>query len=105
MIATARVHPAEAFSIFTGKHANLEARGGKRVEVGQLLHVAKADLATGLVSFPDQARVAGFGEALRRVAERRVPAPAVRAGDADALVEQEKRRRAAGLPLSMVGWK
>ena len=44
--------------IFTGKQRDLEAERRQRVEVGQLLHVAIADLAAGLVAFPDDARIA-----------------------------------------------
>ena len=46
------------------KARDLEAVVGQGVEVGELLHVAIADLASGLVAFPDEARVTGLGEAL-----------------------------------------
>src|SRR4029077_5034128 len=62
--------------------------------VRELLHVAIADFAPGLVAFPDQAGVAGLLEALCREAERRIPAPAIGAGHAHALVQQEERRLA-----------
>src|SRR6478609_6998975 len=74
---------------------DLEAVIGQRVEVRELLHVAIADLASGLVAFPDDAGVAGLGEAFGRVAERRVPAPAVGAGHAYALLQEKQRRLAA----------
>jgi hypothetical protein len=64
--------------------AHLEAERRQLVEVGELFHVAVADLAAGLVAFPDDAGVAGFEEALVGEGERRVPAQAVDAGDAHA---------------------
>src|SRR4029078_6129677 len=73
---------------------DLEAVVGKGVEVRQLLHVAIADLAPRLVALPDDRGVAGLLVAFRRVADRRVPAPRIRAGDADALLQQEQRRLA-----------
>src|SRR4051794_31450899 len=48
---------------------DLETGRGQRVEVGELLHVAIADLSASLVPLPDDAGVAGFLEALRREAE------------------------------------
>src|SRR6202171_5225295 len=74
------------------KAAHLEAEWRQLVEIGELLHVAIADLAAGFVAFPDDAGVAGFEEALVGERERRVPAPAVDAGDTHALAEQIKRR-------------
>ena len=62
--------------------ANLEAEGWQRLEIGQLLHVAIADLAARFVTFPDDAGIAGLEKTLVRKRERRVPAPAVGAGDA-----------------------
>ena len=61
MIATARVQPAEAPRIFTGKQLTMKPVGRQRFEIVQLLEVAIADLAAGLVAFPDQAGVAGLG--------------------------------------------
>ena len=43
----------------------------------QLFDVAVADVAPGLVAFPDQAGIPSLGEFLRGVDERRVPAPAI----------------------------
>src|SRR5437762_1830332 len=76
------------------KARDLEAVIGQGVEVGELLHVAIADLAPRLVALPDDAGVAGFLVALSRIAERRVPAPRVGAGDPNALPEQKQRRLA-----------
>src|SRR5438552_270991 len=58
------------------------------LEVVQLFDVAVADVAPGLVTFPDQAGVPGFGVFLRGVDKRRVPAPAVDAGQSHAALEQ-----------------
>ena len=58
----------------------------------QLFDVAVADVAPGLVAFPDQACIFGLGEFLRGVDERGVPAPAVDAGQSDAAFEQVHRR-------------
>src|SRR5271163_3662587 len=68
--------------------AHLEAERRQRVEIGQLLHVAIADVASGLVTFPDDARVAALEKARGGERERRVPAPAVGAGNAHAMLEQ-----------------
>src|SRR5262249_48665379 len=76
------------------KAAHLEALRGQLFEIVQLLEMAIADLAAGLVAFPDQARVARLGEFLRRMHERRVPAPAVCSGDPNAALEQIERRLA-----------
>src|ERR1700720_281896 len=46
------------------KAAHLEAERRQRLEIGQLFHVAVTNVAAGFVAFPDQARVAGFEEAL-----------------------------------------
>src|SRR6266446_2418933 len=50
------------------------------LEVVQLFDVAVADLAPGLLTFPDQAGVPGFGVFLRRVDAWRIPARAVDGG-------------------------
>src|SRR5690348_9617922 len=65
-----------------GKAADRESRHRQRLEVVQLLEVAVADLAAGLVAFPDQAGIAGLAEFFLGVHEGRVPAPGVGAGDA-----------------------
>ena len=65
--ATQRVQPAEAALIFTGKQAHFEADRRQLVEIGELFHLAITDFAARLVAFPDDARVARFGEALARV--------------------------------------
>ena len=57
MIATARVQPAEARSIFVGKAKDREAGRWQRLKVVQFLDMAIADVAAGLVSLPDQRRV------------------------------------------------
>src|SRR6516225_7225546 len=46
------------------KTAHFETEGRQRFEIGQLFHVAIADLTAGLVAFPDQARIAGFEKTL-----------------------------------------
>src|SRR5258706_6962879 len=51
--------------------ADREAVARQRLEVVQLLEVAVADLAAGLVAFPDQAGVAGFLVLRLGVDERR----------------------------------
>ena len=92
MIATARVQPAEARSIFTGKHEIVKPVDGKRFEIVQLLDMAVADMAPGLMAFPDQRGVMRLRVFLGGVDEGRVPAPAVGAGQADAALEQIHRR-------------
>src|SRR3954471_198195 len=71
------------------KARDLEAVVGQGVEVRQLFHVAITDLTAGLVTFPDDAGVPGLLVSLRRVVERRVPAPRVCAGDANALLQEK----------------
>src|SRR5262249_27090911 len=44
------------------KAAHLEALGRQLFEIVQFLEMAIADLAAGLVAFPDKARIAGLGE-------------------------------------------
>ena len=53
--------------------------------------MAVADVAPGLVAFPDQAGVVAFGVFHRRVLEGRVPAPGVGARQAHAALEQVHR--------------
>src|ERR1700676_5306507 len=65
-----------------------EAGRGQLLEVVQLFDVAVADVAPGLVTFPDQTGVPGFGVFLRGIDERRVPAPAVDAGQPYPALEQ-----------------
>src|SRR3989441_6914689 len=72
-----------------------EAVAGQRLEVVQLLEVAVADLAPGLVPLPDQRGVAGLLEFRLRMNERRVPRPGVGARHAHAALEQVQRRLAA----------
>src|SRR2546425_2714869 len=69
-----------------------EAVAGQRLEVVQLLEVAVADLAPGLVPLPDQRGVAGLLEFRLRMNERRVPRPGVGARHAHAALEQVQRR-------------
>ena len=61
---------------------------GQGFEVVQLFQVAVADVAAGLVAFPDQAGVVGLAVLLGGVHEGRVPAPGVGAGRAHAAFEQ-----------------
>jgi hypothetical protein len=61
----------------------------------QLLQLAVAALAAGLVPLPDDRRVAVAFEPFQRRAERRIPAPAVGADDPHALLHQMQRRLAA----------
>src|SRR4029078_5941644 len=68
-----------------------EAVVGQRLQVVELLELAVAALAPGLVALPDDRRVAVALEALQRVAERRVPAPAVGADDPHALLHEVQR--------------
>src|SRR5579871_2173099 len=68
-----------------------EAGRGQRLEIGELLDVAVADLHPGAVPFPDDRRVAAFRKAARRVDEGRIPAPGVGAGDAHAALEKMER--------------
>src|ERR1700728_4092733 len=67
---------------FYREAAHLESERRQLLKIGELLHVAIADLPAGFVPFPNDAGVAGFGEPLTGERERRVPAPAVGAGDA-----------------------
>src|ERR1022692_2408085 len=60
--------------------AHLETEWRQLIEVGELLHMAVADVAARFVAFPNETRVAGFGKPLARERERRIPAPAVDAG-------------------------
>src|SRR3982074_611018 len=66
--------------------AHLEAEWRQWLEIGQLLHMTITNLAASLVTFPDDAGIAGLEKTLVRERERRVPAPAIGAGDAHALV-------------------
>src|SRR5580698_4833158 len=68
--------------------ADLETERRQLVEIGELLHVAITDLAAGLVSFPDEACVAGFREPFAGERKRCVPAPAVGAGHTHTLSGQ-----------------
>ncbi len=72
-----------------------EALRRQRFQIMQLLDVAIADLAAGLVAFPDQAGVACGEVFLLGVHERRIPTPAVGSGHAHAALEQIKRGLAA----------
>src|SRR5689334_23116060 len=71
-----------------GEARHLEPGRRQLFEIVQLLEMAIADMAAGLVAFPDQAGVFRLGVFLRGVNERGVPAPAVGAGQADAALEQ-----------------
>src|SRR6478736_8439768 len=46
-------------------------------EIMQFLDMSIADVAAGLVAFPDQAGISGLGIFFRGMDERRVPAPAI----------------------------
>src|SRR3546814_16083325 len=59
-----------------------------RLEILQLLEVAVADMAAGLVAFPDQRGIVALGEFLRRMHEGRIPAPGIGAGDPHAALQQ-----------------
>src|SRR3982074_997626 len=72
------------------KAAHHETLRRQRFEIVQLLDMAIADLAAGLVALPDQAGVVGGEIFLPGVYERGVPAPAVCTGDAHAALEQMK---------------
>src|SRR5882757_11063431 len=61
-----------------------EAGRRQLLEIMQLFDMAIADVAAGLVAFPNHAGIPGLGIFLRGVDERRVPAPAVDAGQPDA---------------------
>src|SRR4051812_42553887 len=61
----------------------------------ELLQLAVADLPAGLVSLPDDRRIAIRREASKRRAERSVPAPRVRADDAYALADEVQGRMPA----------
>ena len=54
----------------------------------QLLEMAIADLAAGLVAFPDEACILGGGVSLGGVDEGRVPAPGIGAGETHAALEK-----------------
>src|SRR3954469_11344277 len=73
---------------FRGKAGDEESVGRQRLEIMQLLEVAIADVAAGLVAFPDQPGIAGGKISGYGVTERSVPAPAVGACQADAALEQ-----------------
>src|SRR5215211_6229117 len=75
--------------------AHLEAEGGKPVEVGELLHMAIADLTARLMALPDDAGIAGLGEALAGEREWRIPAPAVDSRYPHALFQQVQGRGAS----------
>src|SRR5437899_868531 len=77
------------------KAADREAVGGQRFEIVQLFEVAIADLAPRLVPFPDQPGIASRGVFLLGMDKRRIPAPAVGAGQPDAAFKQIERRLAA----------
>src|SRR5205814_8015275 len=51
--------------------------GRERFEIVKLFEVAITDLAPGLVTFPDQAGIAGRGIFLLGVDKGRIPAPAI----------------------------
>src|SRR5882757_2029033 len=69
-----------------------EAGRGQQFEVVQLFDVAIADVAAGLVAFPDQAGVLGLSVLLRGIDERRIPAPAVDPRQPHATLQQIHRR-------------
>jgi len=95
MIATARVQPAEPPRTFTGKQLTVNPFAGSASRLCSFSIMAVADLAAGLVPFPDQAGVVGGEISFLGMDERRVPAPAVDAGDADATLEQVQGSLAA----------
>src|SRR5206468_10612385 len=84
----------------TAFHLHREARDRESAwrqcfEVVQFFEMAVADVAAGLVAFPDDLRVMVPGVTLSGEAERGVPAPAIDAGDAHAALGEIKRRIAA----------
>src|SRR5215212_6073816 len=70
------------------KTRNHETGRGQLLALVQLLDVAVTDMASGLVAFPDQAGVFGLRVFLGGVDERRVPAPAIDAGQPHAALKQ-----------------
>src|SRR3954454_12608455 len=60
-----------------GKARNREAGRRQQLQIVQLLDMAIADMAAGLVTFPDQARIPCLGVFSCREYKRRIPAPAV----------------------------
>src|SRR2546426_3634612 len=79
---------------FHRKAADPEPGRRQLLEIVQLLQMAIADLAAGLVALPDQARVAGLQIFFPRVNERGIPAPAVDPGHPHPALEQIERRLA-----------
>src|SRR6266478_32043 len=78
----------------------------QKLQIVQLFDMAVADVASGLVALPDQAGIPGLGELFRGVDERRIPAPAVDAGQPHAALEQIHRRfvahAAAGIDIILL---
>src|SRR6187455_247769 len=75
-----------------GKATDRKSLVRKLVEIVQLLDMAIADLAAGAVALPNDFRIVSFGIFRLGVYERRVPAPAVGAGDAHAALQEIERR-------------
>src|SRR5665213_1160376 len=75
--------------------AHHETLRRQHFEIVQLLDVAIADLAAGTVALPDDGGVLALREAVLGVDERRVPTPAIGAGDAHAALQEIERRLAA----------
>src|SRR3984893_7322148 len=71
---------------------NCETLRRQTLEVVKLFDLAVTDLASCLMTLPDEAGVAGLGKALRRVRKRRVPTPAVCSDNAHAFRCQVQRR-------------
>ena len=78
------------FLDFGRKAGDGEAVGGQGLEIVQLLDMAVADVASRLVALPDQRGVMSCGIFLGGVDKGRVPAPAVDARDANALVRADR---------------
>src|SRR5471032_934012 len=65
-----------------------EAVAGQRFEIVQFLDVAVADVAAGLVAFPDDRGIVVLLPFLGGEVERRIPAPGIGTGEADTALEQ-----------------
>src|SRR5262245_42953396 len=69
---------------FVWKTSNGEAVSRELFEVTKLFHVTVGDFASGLVSLPDNRRIAIFQPTFAGVHKRCIPSPGVYPGDADA---------------------
>src|SRR5580698_1320760 len=84
-----RPRPAGRSAMHLHREAHdLEALGRQELEIVQLLEMRIADLAPGAVPLPDERSVAGRLNFAARMRKGRVPAPAIRAHEAHAALEQ-----------------